>query len=473
MKTIKFSLLIALALSFGMTSCNSSPMKIIGGETPVEPSAINKWILEQMTANYYWQAEMPAKPNMTASPVDLFSSLKSSKDNYSQIYNKNDISTEVGVELGFEYAINKYSDNKTYYVVLYVKPGTDAEGDPTEPTLSRGNIISRVNNIEVTEANAATLLAAEAKKANSITFSILTPQMTIFQVIVKTVPQTSYNENPVFYSGVYKNKNNEAENIGYLVYNIFRSDNRDGSQVYNRALMTKLAAFAADPTIKYLVLDLRYNAGGDLNAATYLASAIVNARKVEDSFIVYQRNPVLGSDSKKMVDKIENTDINIPRLGDQLKKVYILTGNDTAGASETFIHCMRAYLGAKIEVIGINTKKGANYLIASYSDAANTANPYILNVFYAYLANKNNDANYGNGGVINVDIVHDEILNSTHQLRLKELGNVDETLFKVALDRISGVRSLSAFTEGSSTVLGSSIQSKPWANQNIDEDINH
>ena len=79
----------------------------------------------------------------------------------------------------------------------------------------------------------------------------------------KTLSQLPLQEDPIL---LHKTLSRSGKKIGYLVYNSFVSK-------YDKELNEVFAQFKSDG-ISDLVLDLRYNSGGSVQTAIYLASMI-------------------------------------------------------------------------------------------------------------------------------------------------------------------------------------------------------
>ena len=141
--------------------------------------------------------------------------------------------------------------------------------------------------------------------------------------------------NKVITSGSHK--------IGYLMYNAFYA-NYDSK--LNEAFGTLKAEGITD-----LVLDLRYNGGGSVQTATRLASMITDTKKTYGKVFAKQQwnakiNAYYEAENPTALfnyftDKIGNTTINSL---ENLTKVYILTSNNTASASELVINGLKPHI---------------------------------------------------------------------------------------------------------------------------------
>src|SRR5690606_15185570 len=127
-----------------------------------------------------------------------------------------------------------------------------------------------------------------------------------------------FSENPVHLVSVIQSG---SHNIGYLMYNGFYAQ-------YDLALNDAFAVLQGQ-NITSLVLDLRYNSGGSIQSATYLASMITGQftgeifaqeqwnEKLMDFFQTQQPENLLN----RFTSDIDGTPINALNLN----TVYILT----------------------------------------------------------------------------------------------------------------------------------------------------
>ena len=138
-----------------------------------------------------------------------------------------------------------------------------------------------------------------------------------------------------------------------------------------------------------LILDLRYNNGGYLQCAQALGSLIAPSSAMGQDFIQLTFNDKSDPQIVKYAFDNQYADAN---LG--LDKVYILTSNLTASASEAVIQGLIPYLG-KDNIILIGTKtEGKNVAMQAFR---NDVYGLTLWPVVAYVANADGDGDYGNG----------------------------------------------------------------------------
>ena len=400
--------------------------------TPVViPAAteLNTFIWSAMHDYYYWQANIPTLTNtyyqpLTSSSVNykrnvdslnvylnkytnprsLFTAQKY-KDgvvdkwsfivsNYDSIFNWiSGTSTSIGADYQLYYLNSTSTD--ILGVVRYVFKGSPAE----LAGVQRGDIFNKVDGVQLTSANYITNLIN--KQTFTLSFSKIVGGA--FVPTGKTATMTAVNlqEDPVFLNKVFTVN---GKQVGYLVYNGFTSD-------FDLELNTVFQQFKTAGVSK-LIVDLRYNGGGSVQSAIYLASFF-------HSNFTY---------------KINTTPINSLCISD----IYFIVSGETASASELLINGLKPYMN--VISVGTNTygKYVASLTLQDY-DANNklvTTHKYAMQPIVAEYANSLGVTEFVNGLVPDVTAKED----SGNML---QLGDENETLLKIVLDYIKGQKSQS------------------------------
>lgn len=152
-----------------------------------------------------------------------------------------------------------------------------------------------------------------------------------------SLTKTVLDENPIFISKVIVSG---SYKIGYLMYNGFYAN-------YDQQLNAAFAKLKSEG-VTDLVLDLRYNGGGSVQSATYLASMITgqfknqifSKQKWNNKINEYFASEDAELLNNRFTDKIGSTSINSLNLN----RVYILTSDATASASELVINGLTPYI---------------------------------------------------------------------------------------------------------------------------------
>jgi carboxyl-terminal processing protease len=248
------------------------------------------------------------------------------------------ISTSNGVEFGLRYT--DATETSVFGYVRYILPGTDA----ATKDIQRGDIFYAVNGTPLTDDNYQSLLSGTTYTLNLATYNagIITPTNESV-----TLTKVQYGENPVYFHQAYTQN---GHTFGYLMYNGFYS-------AYENQLNAAFGDLKAQ-NVTDLVLDLRYNSGGSVRTASYLASMITGqftgqlfARQQWNSRLQsYYESNNPGALQDLFASRLSNgTSINHLNLN----RVFILTTKATASASELVINCLKPYID--VVVIGEKT----------------------------------------------------------------------------------------------------------------------
>jgi len=249
------------------------------------------------------------------------------------------INETTGIELGL---VRIGTSSNIFGYVRYVIPGSDAAGK----NIKRGDIFTAVDGVTLTDSNYGSLLFGEnlGLTLNFSNYNNGDPQLNGISI---ELTKTLIGENPLHTQIVHEIG---GKKIGYLMYNGFTSN-------YNQELNNAFAYFKSE-AIDELVLDLRYNGGGSVNTATYLASMITGQftgelfakeqwnTKWMDYFENNHPEYVLNNFVDKMEDNTSINSLNLP-------SIYILTSSRSASASELIINGLLPYIN--VTTIGETT----------------------------------------------------------------------------------------------------------------------
>ena len=339
---------------------------------------------------------------------------------------------------GFDYAVYPKDNTNTSAVALvnYVVPGSPA----ANAGIKRGDIITKVNGMPLTISNYSQLSQDQFTVTRAATAVMTsTALVTTDSVENISITKVDIDENPVAF---YKKYNYSGKNIGYLVYNGFKSD-------YNDELNAAFATMKADG-ITELVLDLRYNGGGSLETASALAQ-MINGNFTGQPYVYLDFNDKHNNEDG--MEYLSNTvrTYNImnghpEQIGQQqvnslnLNRIYVLVSFQTASASELTVISLNKYVpvttignetyGKFVGSITLYDSPASDY--TSYS-TRNTAHEWKLQPITFSYYNKDRDANPTGG------IEPSHYINPYQAINnIKEFGNVSDPELKKALELISG-----------------------------------
>lgn len=435
---------------------------------------VNEWIHEQMFFYYLWNEHIPLSLPIKAyeeHPENFFESLiykrgDAAGDRFSWIeedYEElvNSLNGITPYDIGFEYV--GYSTKEEPNIVcqvVYVKPNTPAE----ELGVKRGDVFTHVDDVRLTKNNWRRLFGS-------------TPAKILFQTIdgksyEKTIPTVAnYKDNPIYLDTIY---HEGANKVGYLVYNHFTGDDGDGKKLYDFQLNDVFGRFK-ESGITHLVLDFRYNTGGSMLTSIYLGSMFVPDFNPDNIFIKAQYNKLyeeaiikkygmdaLNDTFRERISVERGRSAAINNIGDQLQNVYILTGPWTASASELIINNMKPYLPGKLTLIGTKTS-GKNLGSITIYKKNDPRNKWGMQPIVLRYANKDDFSDFIHG-------IEPDILEADNYLDNKRpLGDKEEVMLKIALDKIRGVEIEQRAAAIGLPVIGSSVQQKTRTNTlNVD-----
>jgi len=449
-----------------------------------EATDVNKFIYNGLKDYYLWVDQVPnliaqkytvkdslnAFLNTFTDPNTLFTSLLykyQTIDKWSFIVDDAAIIDNwiqgISETMGYDFMLARIgTTGNVFGFVRYVYKGSPAE----KAGLKRGDLFMKVNDQQLTETNYSTLLF------NVLTYklSLATVSANVISLNGKSVSMTAVQmqENPIQLDTVL-NVNNLK--VGYLVYNGFNSD-------FDIQLNDVFKKFK-DASIDKLVLDLRYNGGGSVQTAIYLASMIYGT-STSKVFVKSQYNAnyqayIISTDGaasliENFTDKILKTatTAETPINTLNLTSLSVITSDNTASASELLINGLKPYM--QIFNVGINT---AGKYVGSFTlkdwDANGVVNPndkWAMQPIVVKMANSLDVTDFINGLVPDYSIEEDIV-------NLLPFGDQNETLLKAVLNNIKGIPQSSFILKSQSLGLKKVFDSqdiRPFAKQMY---INH
>ncbi|MCE7070212.1 S41 family peptidase [Dyadobacter sp. CY327] len=432
----KLNLLFALALGILVAGCKDKdvePDVLAAADTTSvsDRKAINAWLYEVMDDAYFWYKELPAESSLdaSASPYDYFEKLiyqRQTVDRFSAVTDDIDaLQNEfngVSKIFGISYSLSFLDDGQSNIGAFlnYVVKGSPAAA----AGLKRGDIILKVNGTQLTQSNYASLLSGN--ETVKLTMGALQDGKIIATNTTYSITKAEVTEDPVAFSTVIS-KPTAGKTIGYLVYTQFVPGNEADKNKYDNELRQVFADFKAKG-VNELVLDLRLNSGGYISSANTLASLIgknITASKIfykeqwNDKYIAYWQKQN-GANALNYNFQAEPNNI-----GSSLNRVFVLTSNGTASASELVINGLKPYMN--VVTIGENTA-GKN-LFGSLIDDDKDRWKWGVYVMLGQTANANDESDYGT-----VDGITPNYIVEDSKVPYSAFGDENETLFRKALE---------------------------------------
>lgn len=405
---------------------------------------VNEWIYANMEGIYYWNKDLPAFKKNYNNPEEYFETLLNKEDRFSAIFDDyealmNRLTGVSPAEVGFDYKLFRESstNENVICVVTYTKPATNA----SIMGLNRGDMIHRINDTQLTMSNYRQLLEAFSDQTTSLRLGLATYMNgnVVHSETITITKSTNYVENPIYMDTVYTVGNKK---VAYLVYNFFTGDSGDESLSYDLELNAVMGNFESQG-VSELIVDLRYNSGGMMSSAIHLGSMLVPGLQNGKIFSYTEYNKNLtdyfnSAEYKKQYndnpfEEYFTTTINtgksqvpVHSLGSKLQRIYFLTGNSTASASEMVINGLKPYLPCVL--IGELTY-GKNVGSVVVNDDDNPKNKYAFMPIVLKYFNKDRKSDFSTGFVPDVE-VNDDFDHA--------LGDTNEELLATAIASISG-----------------------------------
>ncbi|MDI5896132.1 S41 family peptidase [Flavobacterium algoritolerans] len=437
--SFKFTLLLFIAV-FTFQSCQDND-----DVAPPASLDIQDFIWKGMNQYYLWQADVPNLADdkfadQTALntflrgytvPEDLFDALRVDKtiDRFSWI---------VDDYLELEGTLQGTTKNNGVDFGLSRKPGSTTEifgyvryiianSDASNKNIKRGDFFTAVNGTQLTLSNYEALLFGSNE---NYTLNLADYNGTTIVANGKSVEltKTVLSENPILINKVITSGSHK---IGYLMYNGFYAN-------YDTQLNEAFASLKSQG-VTDLVLDLRYNGGGSVQTATRLAS-MITGQFTGKIFAKQQWNAKInayfetnnpGALLNNFTDKIGTTAINSLNL----TKVYVLTTQSTASASELVINGLEPHINViQIGDVTVGKNVGSVTLYDSPTFGSENRNPnhrYAMQPIVLKIVNSTGFGDYFNG--LQPDYLLKETI-STYGV----LGDTSEPLLSTAIGKITG-----------------------------------
>lgn len=428
--------LLLLTVSTLLVSCFKDNDDSIQPASVVE---IQEFIWRGLNFFYLYKADTPeladdafatndefiAFLNTFSSPENFFDFLKSPQDRFSLLVSDftelENALAGITINNGMEFGLIFYPDNSgnVFGYVRYILPNSDAESKG----LQRGIIFNTIDGQQINEDNFSGLLSPDTYTIGLATFDgqNITPTGESVELT-----KSEFTEDPIHVSTTL---DINGQKIGYLMYNAFTNE-------FDSQLNSVFAQFLTDG-VTDLVIDLRYNGGGSVRTAIYLAS-MITGQFTGQTFFTEQWNADRQAEFAEdgvFVSSFVNGGEAINSLN--LTTVYVLTTSKTASASELVINGLAPYIN--VVQIGDNTtgKYQASFLMYDSpnfqkSTELNPNHTYAMLPLVFQTANADGFTDFEDGLIPNIDQIED-------YSNLGILGDPAEPLLATAIQEITGV----------------------------------
>jgi len=430
MKKIAYYLLFACAaVTFLLPGCTVEQPDILKFER------INQFIVDGVQTYYLWEAETDWKQyekRKSYADMDhyqLFEQLIYKDDAWStlteDIHGLEDqfagVSTTFGYTLSFYY--NPFTNNsEVIAIVLY----TSSDSPASRAGLKRGDVIIEINGSKLTTDNYRELYTASSVQVRCGQVNVESKTITLAPGVYNMTAVNMY-ENPV---NTYTIIEKGSHKIGYLCYTGFQRESENE--------LFQLFSEFKSAGVNDVVLDLRYNPGGFSRTAQILSSILAPEASVKNKsiYLEHHYNNLYTDYLKENGYDLYETFVDTLPVNMNLRRLYVLTGKNTASASEATMVGLDPYM--TVMQIGDTTSgKFCGGVLLSPEDLYDKKNYYenftnwgMYIMIYRY-ANINGISSF-TAGLVPDMLVEEDVFD------LKPFGDEDDPLLGSALAHIMG-----------------------------------
>lgn len=378
----------------------------------------NSWILEQMKRYYLWNENLPKNTSLSLNPKDYFKEMLYKDDRFSYAFHPSLPETapqSIRNSYGFDISFVEYN-NQIYGVILFVLADSPAE----RLGLKRGLFISAINETSLNNQNFENLYESAASSAKIKLQVMKYNKINGFsdKEEIEIIRSLTFSNSITSKMLLYNN-----QKTGYIEISHF-DVGLAGS------LLSVFKEFKNQSATR-IIVDLRYNGGGDVSSAAALSSILAPSIKADDLFITFKGNKNGGIVNKTFKEALvmNETQVSFEALRavhPPIFEIIILTGSHTASASEIMINNLKPYM--KVTVIGEKTVGKDMAGFAVEDNRISGEKGWILYPVIYKIFNASNEGNYALG------ISPDLEINELQDLEIFPLGDMQETVLSIALN---------------------------------------
>lgn len=302
---------------------------------------------------YYWYNQVPQLDPLSSEYDSADVLLKKIKtypkgtdgkliDKYSFLDNgevAGEIQQGVAGDLGMEVTFARNGPTDIVLVVLYA----DKNGPAGNAGVKRGYQISKINGKDVVYDNngpgVQSVVNAIYRDAQA-SFTFKRQDGTTF---TQQLNRAVYPINPVLFDSVYSEG---GKKVGYFVFNTFSNIENNNGATLTKSELDRVFSKFEGAGITNLIVDFRYNGGGSVNTAEYMASKIAPQSAIGKVMYSYKYNDKLTAMASEvgLQDKVLFKDAGNLNL----EHVFFIGSNQTASASELVLNNLRPYVDVKL-----------------------------------------------------------------------------------------------------------------------------
>lgn len=309
------------------------------------------WLRSWSNETYLWYNEIAdINPNNSSTPVDYFANLKTmaltangtlkDKYHYTTPTAEDEARYVAGQEFGYGLGVFGYAWSAPRDVrIAYTEPGSPA----ALAGVKRGSKILKMDGVDFvndgTQAGVDILNEALFPSAVNQMHSMEVQEPGSDTTKVFNLQSAAVTTSPVLLSKIIATANG---NVGYLLFN-------SHIQTAEAQMADAINNFKANG-VQDLVLDLRYNGGGQLDIAAEVGYMIAGTKAESKDFYKFHFNNKSPSYAPIPFVSVGNYGVTantkLPSL--ELNRVFVLSSAQTCSASEAIINGLR---GIDVEVV--------------------------------------------------------------------------------------------------------------------------
>ena len=376
------------------------------------------WIDSVMRQHYLWYDQMPEFDDLNyfRTPSTFLSTVISDDDDFSSV---DTLDNSLATGYGFEYSLSTATDNDTAYYAMVTYVMTDSPA--AEAGLERGEWVMTIDGEWITGDNdtlldsgsEARFLIGKYQTYTTVTDDTLETETTgVLADRTITMPAAREVDDDIVPVSTIVN-----DAVGYIVYNSFDPD-------ADEALLN-FSALCAEAGVTDVVVDLRYNEGGDISSAQLLATLLCPASALGSDMATLEYNDLQTAKNRTLTFDSDLLTGGAQNLN--LSTVYFLTTATTSGTAEVLIHCLQPYM----DVVTLGRTTDGFYI--GTEDFTNTTYNWVLHLAVCHIYNADGEEFTSSGFSPDKTVNH---LNNA--LTVLPLGDPDEAMLSAALSLING-----------------------------------
>ena len=334
---------VLLVAALALAGCGGGNDDFDNNQVSCDLASQQNELRSYMRSWYLFSATMPdpAAGGFTSFD-DYFFALLAPEDTWSNTQSSTSFTQffDQGRSLGYGLFVAGQDDDPLPLRVRYVTPGSPADG----AGLRRGMIVDLIDGTDPAVLKASNDFSALSPTASGTQLALVVRDNAAAAPRSLSLIATLHNLTPVAAPQVFTTTGGRT--VGYLYHMNFI----DGA---GRRLGDALTQFK-NAGVQDLVLDLRYNAGGFIDMARDLASAVAGPARYGQVFAHLNYNAQ---------HQAQNVDYLLRNTGFttlDLSRVYVLSGSRTCSAAELVINGLRPFVDV-VQVGGTSCGKPYGY----------------------------------------------------------------------------------------------------------------